>query len=140
MLACGHLARTTIHFSAEIRQAVRIDYEQVLEEFPRDLAWKTARRERAAAVADFLAAWIAPGFDSSKEGNVWRLEIQRQYWNLALWLDADVLQELNRALEHSAGGNHFEALAKVRKLLLNDPDDPISGDDLIRWPAQPEAR
>jgi hypothetical protein len=132
----AYLARTWA--AARIGEAVKDEYRRGFEEFRSTLDWDVVRKERAAAVADFLATWVAPRYDAQKRDDEWRLEIQRQYWNLALWLDHETLRELNKALGGDPAANHKEALARVRKAIVG-PEDPVSGSELLHWdPHLPE--
>jgi hypothetical protein len=127
--ALGYLARTWA--ASKIQEAVKADYQGRLEELKEELRRDSARRRRAAAIADFLAAWVADNFDPSKRNNVALLEVQRKYWELALWLDAPTLRELNRGLMHE--GDHLAALVQVRKAIVGEETEQIKPDELIRW-------
>jgi hypothetical protein len=128
----AYLARTWA--AVRIGEAVKDEYRRGFEEFRSTLDWDAVRKERAAAVADFLAAWVAPRYDARKRNDEWRLEIQRQYWNLALWLDHETLRELNKAVGGDPAGNHKEALARVRKTIVGR-GDPVAGNEFLHWDA-----
>ena len=96
--------------------------------------WDAVKRERASATAEFLAAWIAHNYDPSKRTDVHRLEIQRKYWELMLWLDTETLRELNRALMGEEGADHFVPLARVRQTIVGSGEAPIRPEEIIRWP------
>lgn len=130
-----YLARTWA--VTKIQEAVRADYQQQLEEIKEELRWQSLKRERAAAISDFLAAWIGDNYDESMRNNKSLLEIQRKYWELVLWLDAPTLRELNAALAHK--GNKAAALLRVRKAILGPTAGEIASAELIHWsPQKPE--
>jgi hypothetical protein len=133
LLAVGlYLARTWA--ASKIQEAVKADYQIVVEGLKEELRRESARRERAAAIADFLATWVAPTFDPEKRNDVALLEVQRKYWELALWLDASTLRELNEALS-GEGGYHVTALVRVRESLLGEEARTIDANELINWRA-----
>ncbi len=116
----AYLARTWI--GSRIQEAVR---------------WESVKKENAAAIADFLAVWVGPSFDPSKDtGGGHLLEVQRRYWALALWLDSDALRALNDALAHKEGADHNEALIRVRESIVGKRQDQIAAHELIRWKAK----
>jgi hypothetical protein len=67
-----------------------------------------------------------------------RIELQRRYWEIALWLDAPVLRELNKfALGGGEQGvQHKIALIHVRKLIVGDDDD-VTHEELVHWDPTP---
>jgi hypothetical protein len=118
---------------SKIQEAVKADYQQALEELKESLRWEGLRRERAAAIADFLATWVAENFDPAKRNNVALLEIQRQYWMLALWLDTPALRALNKALAHKEGAHHVEALVEVRRSIVGEDQERLAAEEFISW-------
>lgn len=118
---------------SEIQEAVKADYQTALEELKEELRRDSHRRERATAIADLLAAWVAPNFDDEQRNNRALLDVQRKYWDLALWLDVETLRKLNDGLAWTKGADHLEALVAVRRLIVGDEVDPLQSHELIRW-------
>lgn len=106
---------------------------KIQEKAKEDVRWRALRRERAAALANFLGLWVAGAYDPTQRNNVRLLEVQRSYWELALWLDDETLRTLNRALIHD--GDHNDALIQVRAVLHAPESVDLKSSELIRWRA-----
>lgn len=106
---------------------------KIQEKAKEDVRWRALRRERAAALANFLGLWVAGAYDPTQRNNVRLLEVQRSYWELALWLDDETLRTLNRAL--IGDGDHNDALIQVRAVLHAPESVDLKSSELIRWPA-----
>lgn len=104
---------------------------KVQEHVKESVRWRALRRERAVAIADFLALWVAGAWDPAQRNNARLLEVQRAYWELALWLDDATLRTLNRALVWE--GDYHDALIEVRAALLEPESVDLESWELIRW-------
>lgn len=125
--------------------ALKAEYSKALEKFKNELEWElvqreeklkweTVKRTNAAAVADFIALWVANRYYEIEDEGKHQLEIQKKYWEIAFWLEPKALKELNKALTHSDDGLALkQALIDVRKMILNDQGDPIEVDDFVHW-------
>jgi len=134
-------ALVTKRIETRITEKIRTEYARLLEEYKEQIRWGSLRREKAAAVADVFAAWIAHRYDKNCERhaeNFYLHELQRKYWELSLWLDAPALKLVNSALTSDQGGSikYKEALAAVRKIIQGDPEDPIQPGDWVHWNAK----
>jgi hypothetical protein len=89
--------------SAQIQQATALSREKELEALRSDPRWEEIRRTKADRVADFLAAHQAQFYDSGKATDADHLlDLQRRYWALAIWLESDELEVLNRVCQQEA--------------------------------------
>ena len=129
-------------FSTRIKESVGAEYKKALEVFKSEIAWEEKRKQQAAALAELFAIWMQTNYDKEKNVNHIRYELQKKYWELALWLDAPILQAVHNAFKNAAhpGITHKEALIAVRKIYLGK-DDPIRPEELFHWnplPVEPE--
>jgi len=117
-----------------LRESVAAEYRRELEKFKGELAWETRRREQAAQVGSVLSLWMKMNYDPGLNPNALRHELQQKYWELALWLDASVLRELNKCVVGTGtpGLQHKVAMIGVRKLLVGK-DDPVTAEELAHW-------
>jgi hypothetical protein len=94
------------------------------------------RREANAAVVDILAAWVhyswVPNANIAEKNRLIH-ELQTTYWKSALWIDRDLLIELNSRLngvEGAPGVN--DLIVKTRKHVQGvEPD--ITRNDIVGW-------
>jgi len=49
---------------------------KIQETVKEDVRWRALRRERAAAIADFLSVWVAGRYDPAQRDNLTLLEVQ----------------------------------------------------------------
>ena len=126
--------------STRLKESVAAEYERALEVFKSQIAWEEKRKQQAAELAELFSIWMQANYDKEKDVNLIRHELQKKYWELALWLDAPVLQAVHDAFKASAhpGIKHKEALIAVRRIYLGK-DDPISPEELFHWDALPIA-
>jgi hypothetical protein len=134
MGALGFLLKEWV--STRLKESVGAEYKRALEVFKSEIAWEEKRKQQAAELAELFSIWIQANYDKQKDVNLIRYELQKKYWELALWLDAPVLQAVHGAFktaEHP-GIEHKEALIAVRKIYLGK-DDPIRPEELFHWDA-----
>jgi hypothetical protein len=117
-----------------IKESIGAEYKKALELFKQRIAWEEKRKQQAAELAEFFSLWMQSHYDKKKDENLIRYEIQKRYWELALWLDAPVLQAVNEALKSASnpGITHKKALIAVRRIFVGD-DDPILPEELFHW-------
>jgi hypothetical protein len=121
--------------SVRLKESISAEYKKAFEEFKQQLGWEQKRRLQAAEVVDFFSLWRGlHKYDKTKDENLVRYEVQKKYWQIALWLDAPVLRAVNQAIASSddPGITHKVALIAVRRLFVGD-DDPIQPQDLYHW-------
>jgi hypothetical protein len=124
--------------SALIKESISAEYERALERLKSQIAWEEKRKLQAAEIAELFSLWMKHNYYKEQDVNVIRYELQKKYWELALWLDAPVLQAVHKAFESAAkpGITHKEALIAVRRAYVGG-DDPILPDELYHWNALP---
>jgi hypothetical protein len=120
--------------STRLREGVAAEYNRALATFKEELRWDVRRREQATQVAEVFSVFFAQSYDSSRDTNAIRLELQKKYWELSLWLDAPVLRQVNELFVQGgpAGLRHKEILVAVRKLIVG-ADDDVTADELVHW-------
>ena len=121
--------------SARLKESIVAEYKRALEVFKQELGWKEKRRLQAAEIADILSLWRGRfKYDKTKDENLDRYELQKKYWQIALWLDAPVLRAVNQAFASSdnPGITHKAALIAVRKIIVGN-HDPIQPEELCHW-------
>lgn len=95
------------------------------------------RREANALVTDILAAWVHPTFDPNaniRDQNQFIYEMQTVYWKSALWIDDDLLIELNKRLTNQPDALSTNALiALARKYVQELEESDITERDIIDW-------
>lgn len=92
-------------------------------------------------MAEIFSLWYAHNYDQTHDVNYYRYELQKKYWELSLWLDAPIFKAVNDALITSGPTiKHKEALSAVRKMLLDNPNDPIPPGDWCHWDAIQEGK
>ncbi len=134
--ALGFLLKEWI--ATRLKESISADYKKEFELFKQQITWEEKRKQQAAQVADLLSFFLAASYDKNIDRNLHRHELQKKYWELALWLDAPILRAINDALNHpSAPIPHiYKALLAVRQLLVAK-DDTISPEELFRWDPKP---
>lgn len=131
MAALAFLSREWI--STRLKESISAEYKKALEEFKQQLGWEEKRRLQAAEIADIISLWRGRfKYDKTKDENLDRYELQKKYWQIALWLDAEVLRAIHQAFASwkKPGITHKVALIAVRKLFVGN-DDPIQPQDLF---------
>ena len=130
--AIGFLLKEWV--STRLKESVADEYKRALEKFKAELQWDVRRREQATQVAELFSLWLTGEYDSSRDANAIRLELQKKYWELSLWLDSPVLRKINELFVKGgpAGLRHKEALLAVRKLIVG-ADDDVTADELVHW-------
>jgi len=132
---------------ARLKESIKAEYDGQLEVLKKSLEWEERRRQQAAEVAELFSVWLRGNYHRGEDRNEQIYELQRKYWQLALWLDAPVLEAVNAAI--TTGGLPQEAykraLILVRKRMLDEEADPITWDQLkhfdpIEPPAAPPAQ
>jgi hypothetical protein len=125
-------------FSTRLKESVGAEYKKALEVFKNEIAWEERRKQQAAELAELFSIWMQANYDKEKDVNLIRYELQKKYWELALWLDAPVLQAVHDAFKAAAHPviTHKKALIAVRKIYLGK-DDPIRPEELFHWDALP---
>ena len=121
--------------SVRLKESISAEYKKALEEFKQQLGWEEKRRLQAAEIGNILSLWRGRyKYDKTKDENLDRYELQKKYWQIALWLDAPVLKALNQAFASSdnPGNTHKDALIAVRRLFVGN-DDPIQPEELCHW-------
>lgn len=123
-------------FSTRLKESVAAEYKQAMELFKQRLTWEDRRKQQAVEIAELFSLWLQQSYDSRKDVNLIRYELQKKYWELALWLDEPVLQALHKAFRSASnpGIAHKEALIAVRRLIVG-PDDGIRPEELFHFDA-----
>jgi hypothetical protein len=124
--------------STRIKESIGAEYKKALELFKQQITWEDKRKQQAAEIAELFSLWMQANYDKKKDVNLIRYELQKKYWELALWLDAPVLQAVHDALKSASnpGLFHKKALIAVRRLYVGS-DDPIRPEELFHWDALP---
>jgi hypothetical protein len=118
----------------KLNASIAHGYQKALEEYKGSLQWESRRREQATQIAELISLWVAGNYDKRLDKNLARYQIQKKYWELALWLEPCVLRALNKAFT----GDQFttlrykEALIAVRKAIVGATDD-IQPLELVHW-------
>jgi hypothetical protein len=121
-------------------EKIKASNQETLEKVKTELAWEARVRERSGEVADFFSLWLSQSYVKAPDANAHLVELQKKYWQLALWLDAPVLKALHAALANAANPReaYKKALIEARRSLLNKSDDPIKWEDIYSFdPAPP---
>lgn len=133
LLIVGFLARESI--VARIRESVAAEFRREHEKYVAELKWEQSRREKASQIADVVSSWIALEHVPSKKADPQEyLDVQRKYWELALWLDTDSLEALNAALTRREGAHYKLALAKVRTQLVEKGSRELPAEKWVHFP------
>jgi hypothetical protein len=132
--ALGFLSKEWI--STRLKESVAAEYKEALEVFKQQLAWRELRKRQAVEIAELFALWMQHNYDSSKDVNLTRYDLQKKYWELALWLDEPILKAVHKAFQSAPnpGIAHKEALIEVRRLIVGK-DDEIRAEDLFHFDA-----
>lgn len=125
---------------AKIKESVKSGYSESLEEIKDSLSWEGTRKKQATEVAEMFSLWHKWKYFPKDSQDPIKYELQKKYWELALWIDADILRAVNEAFETgniTSGVNnnengHKEAMLKVRKLVV-DKDDDISIEEVTHF-------
>lgn len=136
----GFVARDWL--SARVREGVATEFKKEQERYSAELRWAEGRRQKAAQIADVISAWLSLEYDPNKrDSQAAFIEVEKKYWELALWLDTSTLRKLNQALLHEPGVDYKEALAAVRVELVGDEDEPIRSEEFVHWeiPGRPDS-
>jgi hypothetical protein len=128
--ALGFLFRSWV--STRLQESISAEYKKALEVFKQEIASEEKRKWQAAELANLFSIWVKKNYDKTYDKNISRYEVQKKYWELALWLDAPILKIVNEAFTTGDGLSHKRALIAVRKIYLGK-DDPIVAEDLIHW-------
>lgn len=107
--------------NAKIMAEVTSKFQKELEDYKNSIKI----REQAARVADFLAYAFS--------GSITPREFNRLAWELSLWLPADLVRDISECLasQEQSKPTPKEVLIKVRKLLLQDPEDELRPENLL---------
>lgn len=132
--ALGFLLKEWV--STRLKESIGAEYKKALEVFKSEIAWEEKRKQQAAELAELFSIWMQANYDKQKDVNLIRYELQKKYWELALWLDAPVLQAVHEAFKTGEypGIEHKKALIAVRRIYLGK-DDPIRPEELFHWDA-----
>jgi anaerobic ribonucleoside-triphosphate reductase len=117
-----------------LNENIAHEYRKALEKFKESLEWQSQRCEQATEIAELISFWVVKNYDRTLDENMSLYHLQRKYWELALWLDAPVLRDLNKAFtgDQFATLRYKEALIAVRKAIVVATDD-IRSEELIHW-------
>ena len=115
-------------------ESVADEYKKSMEKFKDTLQWETRRREQAIKVANLISLWLLKEYDKSCDPNKNIYQVQEKYWELALWLDAPILRELNLLFikKGPVGIKHKETLVAIRKIIVGNEDD-VRAEELVHW-------
>lgn len=123
------ITRDLERYKAELQVANIAEIEKLRAELKLD----ALKREKAAAIAEFVSLWIARKYDPSLDQNKNRWNVQRKYWELSLWLDTKMLRLLNQAITGEGPSKYKEAFAEVRKYIVGEMDDDITPEEIVVW-------
>ena len=127
------IAKETV--STFIKEGIASQFREEQERYATELRWQEGRRQKAAQIAGVISDWLSLTYDPAKLNDpAAYLALQRSYWELALWLDADTLRLLNGALLLKRGAHYKEALAAVRMALVGSELSPIQPNEFVHWP------
>ncbi len=113
--------------ATRISESIKHEYARALEVQKNKFQLQTEQRREAAKFAELVSLWLRAKTDDDI------LEVQRKYWELALWLEPEVLRLVGRAFENvKPGQGHFDALAAVRRV-IRGADDDFRPEEFIRW-------
>jgi hypothetical protein len=103
-----------------LENSVRHQYDRLLIDYQRQVRI----REQASRVAELLAHRYSSNIDPEK--------FNRLAWELSLWLPAPLVCDLTRCLVADANAKTpKEILIEVRKVLLENPKDPLIAENLV---------
>lgn len=133
MTAIGFLLKQWI--STRLKESISAEYKKALQVFKQQISWEDKRKQQASEIAELLSLWLKPSYDKKMDYNLGKYEFQKKYWQLALWLDAEVLDAVHNAFAsaNNPGITHKEALIAVRKLFIGK-EDPIRPEHLYDFP------
>ena len=128
-LGCSLLTRVLEHFLSLGEDRKKRERER-----------EEKRKQQAAELAELFSLWLQESYDKTEDRNLMRYELQKKYWELALWLDAPVLQAVHNAFKSAAhpGIEHKKALIAVRRVYLGG-NDPVRPEELFHWDSLPIA-
>jgi len=115
-------------------EQLRAEYAEGLERLRSELSWEEKRRIQAIGLPELFSLWLKGSYDKDENPNRDKYLLQKKYWELVPWLDADVLRAVHRAFANSGkpGVTHKEALIAVRRAFCGK-DDPITAEELYHW-------
>lgn len=133
----GYAFLTSI-LTAIMTAAVGFVFSNRLYKDQQKMAWEEKRRQQAAEVGNLLSLFLLASYRIEADPNLHRYELQKKYWELALWLDAPVLRAVHNALAHPSDPipDINKALVTVRQLLVAK-DDMISPNEFFHWTPHP---
>ncbi len=126
--------------STRLQESIGAEYKEALELFKQQIAWEERRKQQAAEVADVLSLFVLNSYDNKTEPNLTRYELQKQYWKLALSLDAAILQKVHDVFKswNSPIVHQLNALIAVRRMYVGE-HDAIQPEELWHWNPLPPA-
>ena len=132
LFALAYLSREWI--KTRLQESIAHEYKKALEEHKESIQWESRRREQATQIAELISLWVVGSYDKTRDKNMDRYQIQKKYWELALWLEPSVLRALNKAFtgDPLATLRYREALITVRKAIVGGTDD-IRPEELVHW-------
>jgi len=116
------------------QEALATEFKKQLEDYKEMLKWENAKKEKATAVAKVVTLAIVDEYDPNFDNNRHLLELQQEYWQLALWLDTETLRKLDKLLSKETPIEFAlkETLVAVRKLIQGKEDD-YSSDEMLHF-------
>jgi len=120
-------------FQAKIKESVAKGYKESIEKYKDDLSWQSKTKEQSVEVAEFFSLHHKWKYFPELTKDEVKYELQRKYWNLAIWVDAPILRAVNEHFDISTTNEnaHKEVMIKVRKLLHNNDD--ITADEITHF-------
>lgn len=107
----------------------------------KNLAWREKRREQIVGVSELFSLfhkWKYFPIDQAEES---KYELQKKYWELCLWLDAELIRDINNAFtSFNQNKDEFaakEAMIRARKHLTGKDDD-LKPEEITHWLSQLE--
>lgn len=133
LLSVGYFFREML--TARIKESISAEFKKEHERLVADLRWEYSRREKATKTADLLSEWIALAHvpERSKDPLAY-IEVQRKYWELALFLDPEPFNLLNKALTGQPGANHKDVIAELRNAMMPASAKKIRGEEIVHFP------
>jgi hypothetical protein len=115
--------------SNRLKESIGAEYKKALELFKQQITWEEKRKQQAAELAELFSLWMQANYDKTRDVNLIRYELQKKYWELALWLDAPVLQAVHEAFRSASnpGIAHKKALIAVRRIYVGNNDPVLRG-------------
>ena len=108
----------------KIKESVAKGYKESIEKYKDQLSWQSKRKEQSVEVAEFFSLHHKWKYFPEMNKDEIKYDLQRKYWNLAIWVDAPILRALNEHFDISTSDEnaHKEVMVKVRKLLHQNDD------------------